>query len=109
MRPRIDEVDELLAKGVNVTVYNGQLDVICSTNGAEAWVKKLKWESLKTFLNMERSPMYCGDDKITKGFTKSYKNFHFYWILGARHFVPVDQPCLALDMVASITQSPAVP
>ncbi|XP_060175121.1 serine carboxypeptidase-like 51 [Lycium barbarum] len=109
MRPRIDEVDELLAKGVNVTVYNGQLDVICSTNGAEAWVKKLKWEGLKTFLNMERSPMYCGDDKITKGFTKSYKNFHFYWILGAGHFVPVDQPCLALDMVASITQSPAVP
>ncbi|MCI20871.1 serine carboxypeptidase-like 51-like, partial [Trifolium medium] len=24
MKPRIDEVDQLLAKGVNVTVYNGQ-------------------------------------------------------------------------------------
>ncbi|CAI9104943.1 OLC1v1003743C6 [Oldenlandia corymbosa var. corymbosa] len=27
MRPRIDEVDQLLAKGVNVTVYNGQVSL----------------------------------------------------------------------------------
>lgn len=108
MKPRIDEVDELLAKGVNVTVYNGQLDLICATKGTEAWVGKLKWEGLKTFLNIERNPIYCGGDKVTKAFTKSYKNLHFYWILGAGHFVPVDQPCVALDMVASITQSPAI-
>ncbi|KAJ8551938.1 hypothetical protein K7X08_028381 [Anisodus acutangulus] len=108
MKPRINEVDELLSKGVNVTVYNGQLDLICATKGTEAWVEKLKWEGLKTFLNMERNPIYCGGDKGTKAFTKSYKNLHFYWILGAGHFVPVDQPCVALDMIASITQSPAV-
>ncbi|KAL0460608.1 UNVERIFIED_CONTAM: Serine carboxypeptidase-like 51, partial [Sesamum latifolium] len=106
MKPRIDEVDELLARGVNVTVYNGQLDVICSTKGTEAWVEKLKWDGLKSFLSMDRTPIYCGDSKITKGFTKSYRNFHFYWILGAGHFVPVDQPCVALSMIGSITQSP---
>ncbi|KAL0370133.1 UNVERIFIED_CONTAM: Serine carboxypeptidase-like 51 [Sesamum angustifolium] len=106
MKPRIDEVDELLARGVNVTVYNGQLDVICSTKGTEAWVEKLKWNGLKSFLSMDRTPIYCGDSKITKGFTKSYRNFHFYWILGAGHFVPVDQPCVALSMIGSITQSP---
>ncbi|KAL2511171.1 Serine carboxypeptidase-like 51 [Abeliophyllum distichum] len=107
MRPRIDEVDELLAKGVNLTVYSGQLDVICSTKGTEAWVEKLKWDGLKTFLSIDRTPLYCGEGKITKGFTKSYRNLHFYWILGAGHFVPVDQPCVALDMVGSITRSPA--
>ncbi|KAK4408441.1 Serine carboxypeptidase-like 51 [Sesamum angolense] len=106
MKPRIDEVDELLARGVNVTVYNGQLDVICSTKGTEAWVEKLKWNGLKSFLSMDRTPIYCGDSKITKGFTKSYRNFHFYWILGAGHFVPVDQPCVAMSMIGSITQSP---
>lgn len=105
MRPRIHEVDELLKKGVNVTIYNGQLDVICATKGTEAWVEKLKWEGLKTFLSIDRTPLYCGDDKITKGFTKSYRNLHFYWILEAGHFVPVDQPCLALEMVGSITRS----
>ncbi|XP_048234444.1 serine carboxypeptidase-like 51 [Ricinus communis] len=107
MRPRINEVDELLAKGVNVTVYNGQLDVICATKGTEAWVGKLKWEGLPNFLNLERTPLYCGADSLTRGFTKSYKNLHFYWILKAGHFVPVDQPCIALNMVGAITQSPA--
>ncbi|PIA43536.1 hypothetical protein AQUCO_01900137v1 [Aquilegia coerulea] len=76
------QVDELLAKGINVTVYNGQLDLICSTPGAESW------EGLKTFLSLDRSPLYCGgDDSVTQAFLKSYKNFHFYWILGAGHFV----------------------
>ncbi|KAL7153982.1 hypothetical protein ABFS83_04G204500 [Erythranthe nasuta] len=106
MRPRINEVDELLAKGVNVTVYSGQLDVICSTKGTEAWVEKLKWDGIKTFLSMPRTPLFCGEEKITKAFFKSYKNLHFYWILGAGHFVPVDQPCVALNMIGSITQSP---
>lgn len=106
MRPRIDEVDQLLAKGVNVTIYNGQLDLICATKGTEAWVKKLKWEGLQTFLSKDRTPLYCDNESSTKGFTSSYKNLHFYWILGAGHFVPVDQPCLALKMVGQITNSP---
>lgn len=106
MKPRINEVDELLAKGVNVTIYNGQLDVICSTKGTQAWVEKLKWEGIRSFLSMDRSPLYCGDESITKGFTKSYRNLRFYWILKAGHFVPVDQPCVSLNMVGNITQSP---
>ncbi|XP_011088810.1 serine carboxypeptidase-like 51 [Sesamum indicum] len=106
MRPRIQEVDELLAKGVNLTIYSGQLDVICSTKGTEAWVEKLKWDGLRSFLSMERRAIYCGEEKITKGFTKSYRNLHFYWILGAGHFVPVDQPCVALSMIGSTTHSP---
>ncbi|KZV42612.1 serine carboxypeptidase-like 51-like [Dorcoceras hygrometricum] len=87
MKPRIDEVGELLAKGVNLTIYSGQLDVICSTIGTEAWVAKLKWDGLKSFLSKDRTPIYCGQEKMTKGFYKSYRNLHFYWILGAGHFV----------------------
>ncbi|RCV44479.1 hypothetical protein SETIT_9G376900v2 [Setaria italica] len=107
MKPRIDEIDELLSYGVNVTVYNGQVDVICSTDGAEAWVQKLKWDGLKTFLSLPRQPLYCGASKGVKAFVRSYKNLHFYWILGAGHYVPVDQPCIALSMISSITQSAA--
>ncbi|OVA19471.1 Peptidase S10 [Macleaya cordata] len=107
MKPRIKEVDELLATGINVTVYNGQLDLICATKGTEAWIEKLKWEGLKSFLSLDRTPLYCeSDTTITKGFTRSYKNLHFYWIFGAGHFVPVDQPCVSLKMVGDITQSP---
>ncbi|XP_071700113.1 serine carboxypeptidase-like 51 [Rutidosis leptorrhynchoides] len=106
MRPRINEVDELLEKGVNVTIYNGQLDLICATKGTEAWVEKLKWEGLETFLSTNRTPLYCEGEKVTKGFTKSYKNLYFYWILGAGHMVPQDQPCVAFNMVCNITNSP---
>ncbi|XP_057954452.1 serine carboxypeptidase-like 51 isoform X2 [Malania oleifera] len=90
MRPRIVEVDDLLAKGVNVTVYNGQLDLICATKGTEAWIEKLKWEGLNGFLNQKRTPLYCDDHEGTTGFTKAYKNLHFYWILDAGHFVISD-------------------
>ncbi|CAL4939775.1 unnamed protein product [Urochloa decumbens] len=107
MKPRIDEIDELLSYGINVTVYNGQLDVICSTNGAEAWVQKLKWDGLKNFLSLPRQSLYCGQSQGTKAFVRSYKNLHFYWILGAGHFVPADQPCIALSMIGSITRSPS--
>lgn len=33
MRPVVDVVDQLLTAGVNVTVYNGQLDLIVDTMG----------------------------------------------------------------------------
>lgn len=33
MRPVVDIVDQLLTAGVNVTVYNGQLDLIVDTMG----------------------------------------------------------------------------
>ncbi|RZS18394.1 hypothetical protein BHM03_00050641, partial [Ensete ventricosum] len=116
MKPRINEVDELLALGINVTIYNGQIhveqatkdkkkigrhphvlysggvvDLICATKGTESWVQKLKWEGLKTFDNMDRKPLYCDSEgmAVTKGFLKSYQNFHFYWILRAGHFVSV--------------------
>ncbi|XP_059646786.1 serine carboxypeptidase-like 51 isoform X4 [Cornus florida] len=107
MNPRIKEVDELLAQGINVTVYSGQLDLICATKGAEAWMNKLQWDGLKNYLSSDRTPLYCGgDDTITKGFVSSYKNLFFYWILGAGHFVPVEQPCVSLQMAGSITRSP---
>ncbi|XP_021692100.2 serine carboxypeptidase-like 51 isoform X2 [Hevea brasiliensis] len=108
MKARIKEVDELLAKGVNVTIYNGQLDLICATKGTEAWIEKLKWEGLQNFQSKDRIPLFCGKERVARGFTKSYKNLHFYWILGAGHFVPVDEPCITLKMMTAITQSPAL-
>ncbi|XP_042458977.1 serine carboxypeptidase-like 51 [Zingiber officinale] len=109
MQPRIKEVDRLLSLGITVAIYNGQVDLICSNKGTHAWVQKLKWKGLKKFTNTPRSPLYCNSEEagVTKGFFKSYQNLQFYWILRAGHFVPVDQPCVALQMIANLTQSPA--
>ncbi|KAG2606457.1 serine carboxypeptidase-like 51 [Panicum virgatum] len=108
MKPAINEVDELLAYGVNVTVYNGQFDILCSTLGAEAWVRRLKWDGLHKFLSLPRKTMhYCHPYSLTNAFVRSYKNLNFYWVLAAGHTVPVDQPCTAVHMISSIVQSPA--
>lgn len=37
MKPVVDIVDQLLSAGVNVTVYNGQLDLIVDTMGNVTW------------------------------------------------------------------------
>ncbi|XP_054464290.1 retinoid-inducible serine carboxypeptidase [Anoplopoma fimbria] len=105
MRPVVDVVDQLLDAGVNVTVYNGQLDLIVDTMGQELWVKRLKWEGLPGFNNLRWTPL---DDPISPGvtgaFCKTYKNFAFYWILKAGHMIPSDQGPMALQMMKMITQ-----
>ncbi|CAH9072735.1 unnamed protein product, partial [Cuscuta europaea] len=98
MKPRIDEVDQLLDKEVDVTIYNGQVDLICGPTATKAWIQKLKWPGLKAYLNTSRTPLYCCGSNKTRGFLKSYMNFHFYTILGAGHFVPADQPDITLQM-----------
>ncbi|XP_070703890.1 retinoid-inducible serine carboxypeptidase [Pempheris klunzingeri] len=105
MRPVVDIVDQLLSAGVNVTVYNGQLDLIVDTMGQELWVKRLKWEGLSGFNKLRWTPL---DDPtspgITGAFCKTYKNFAFYWILKAGHMIPSDQGPMALQMLKMITQ-----
>ncbi|MEQ2284951.1 hypothetical protein AMECASPLE_026904 [Ameca splendens] len=105
MRPVVDIVDQLLMAGVNVTVYNGQLDLIVDTMGQELWVKQLKWEGLHSFTQQRWTPL---DDPaapgVTGAFYKTYKNFGFYWILKAGHMIPSDQGPMALQMLKMITQ-----
>ncbi|RCV32537.1 hypothetical protein SETIT_7G010900v2 [Setaria italica] len=117
MKPAINEVDELLSYGVNVTVYNGQ--------------RMLWWDGLHNILSLPRKPLhYCHPYYLTNGFVRSYKNLLFYWILGAGHKVclpiymtiseakaedlvpfvlqlPVDKPSTAPYMISSIVQYPA--
>ncbi|KAM8813029.1 retinoid-inducible serine carboxypeptidase [Rhynchonycteris naso] len=104
MKPAINIVDELLDAGVNVTVYNGQLDLIVDTMGQEAWVRKLKWSELSKFNQLKWRPLY-NDPKSseTSAFVKSHKNLAFYWILRAGHMVPSDQGDMALKMMKLVT------
>uniref|UniRef100_A0A8C8RAN1 Carboxypeptidase n=1 Tax=Pelusios castaneus TaxID=367368 RepID=A0A8C8RAN1_9SAUR len=105
MKPVIDIVDALLAAKVNVTIYNGQLDLIVDTMGQEAWVRKLKWPKLKQFNQQKWKALYVSPESTdTAAFHKSYENLAFYWILRAGHMVPSDQGEMALKMVRSVTQ-----
>ncbi|KAI3708723.1 hypothetical protein L2E82_38122 [Cichorium intybus] len=66
----------------------------------------VEWDGLSGYMNFSRTPLYCGEDKrTTKGFYKSYQNFTFYWILGAGHLVPIDQPFVSLEMVGNVVKT----
>ncbi|XP_050961847.1 retinoid-inducible serine carboxypeptidase [Labeo rohita] len=105
MKPVVDIVDQLLAAGVNVTIYNGQLDLIVDTVGQELWVKQLKWEGLQYFNKMKWTALEDPQIKsLTGAFYKTYKNFAFYWILKAGHMIPSDQGPMALRMLKMVTR-----
>ncbi|XP_012604031.2 retinoid-inducible serine carboxypeptidase [Microcebus murinus] len=105
MKPVISIVDELLETGLNVTVYNGQLDLIVDTMGQEAWVRKLKWPELPKFNQLKWKALYSDPESSeTSAFVKSHKNLAFYWILKAGHMVPSDQGDMALKMMRMVTQ-----
>eukprot|EP00850_Spirogloea_muscicola_P023573 SM000368S13756 [mRNA] locus=s368:11697:13671:- [translate_table: standard] len=97
-----DKVDSILQLGVNVTIYSGQLDLICCTLGTDAWLQRLSWEGLQAFNAAPRAPLYCNKGS-TQAFVKRFHNLAFYWVMNAGHMVPVDNPCMALRMVRLIT------
>ncbi|KAG0558806.1 hypothetical protein KC19_10G056400 [Ceratodon purpureus] len=102
MKDNIKQVDELLAAGVNITIYSGQLDLIACTTGTETWVRKLTWPDLTGFLSAKRSSLYCDNDRETAAFVKRHKNLSFFWIMNAGHRVPSDNPCMGLKMLELI-------
>lgn len=103
MKPVVSVVDELLCAGINVTVYNGQLDLIVDTVGQEGWVRQLKWKKLDQFKSLRWTPLHL-QSRETAAFYKTWENFSFYWILRAGHMVPSDQPETSLKMLRMITR-----
>jgi len=100
MQPYIDRVDFLLSQGVNVTVYSGNLDLICCTTGTMAWMAKLKWSDYQNFLSSTRNPVSVNGQVVA--FYKHFKNLSLWNILAAGHMVPEDQPVAGLTMLDRI-------
>ena len=103
MTPNWDTVDNLLKRGVNVTVFNGQLDLICNTLGVELWLNRLTWPDKANFLNSQKISWGSNDGSEVWGFSKGYKNLQMYYILRAGHMVAHDVPFPAVDLVKRIT------
>lgn len=104
MKPVTAEVSKLLGAKVQVVVFQGQLDMICDTAGAELWLKKLTWPGMSMYFNAKRTPLYLPGDKTknTAAFLKEYENLKMYYIMKAGHMVPADQGEMALQMVIQV-------
>ena len=103
LKPVIKEVDYLISQGLKVVVYQGQLDMLCDTAGAEKWINKLQWSGMQGFNYATRKPLYVDSKKAqTQAFLKSYGDFSLYYILNAGLMVPLDNGEIALKMLEEI-------
>ena len=59
MQPVTDQLDALLTGGkINVTVYEGQLDLICATVGQERYMARSKWAGMARFNSSQKVGVY---------------------------------------------------
>lgn len=75
---------------VNVVVYTGTLDLICSTPATIRWINNLKWEGNRKYSQSKRSGFFV--NKVLEGYEKNYGQLSVYWILRAGHMAPADNP-----------------
>ncbi len=102
-KPVYHIVDEILKNtDIDVIVYSGQLDIICSTAGALRWMNRLTWERKEDFEKAERKMLKNPNTNVPEMFVKSYDNLKMYWMLNAGHVVPTDVPGTALRMLNRI-------
>ncbi|CEF62455.1 Retinoid-inducible serine carboxypeptidase [Strongyloides ratti] len=102
MKPNYVTVDYLLLNNVNVTVYNGQMDLICDTLGVNKWIEKLTWKGMLNFYSTPKVPYLLKQSQQTAGFYKKYSNFQLWYIMRAGHMVAYDSPLATLKMVSII-------
>jgi serine carboxypeptidase 1 len=113
MRPVLAELDQLLSGAqINVTVYHGQIDLICSSMGSEAWMHKLQWPGMAGFYATPKTRWapWEGSD-ITGAIRKSFYNtgpggdggaLSLWYVMMAGHMVPEDNGDAALRMFSTI-------
>ena len=103
LKPVWHLVDELLkSSGIDIIVYSGQLDLICSTAGALKWMQRLTWEGKQKFDDAERKLLADPENKKPEMFVKSHGQLKMYWMLNAGHVIPADVPDAALRMLNRI-------
>uniref|UniRef100_A0A0N4Z187 Retinoid-inducible serine carboxypeptidase n=1 Tax=Parastrongyloides trichosuri TaxID=131310 RepID=A0A0N4Z187_PARTI len=103
MKPNYATVDYLLKNGVNVVVYNGQMDLICDTLGVNKWLERLTWSGMLNFYTTPKIPYSLINSQQTAGFSKKFSNLQLWYIMRAGHMVAYDAPEATLKMVSTIT------
>ena len=95
----VDDISLILHAGVRLLVYAGDADFICNWIGNKAWTQSLEWTGAKGYRAAPDEPWTSGGKNA--GELKSYENLSFLRIFEAGHFVPFDQPAVALDLFNS--------
>lgn len=97
-------VPPLLAAGVRVMVYAGDMDFICNYIGNERWTRQLAWEGQAAFRAAPDVPFTDASGNVV-GMIRSVASegsvhhFSFVRVFAAGHMVPMDQPEAASTLI----------
>ena len=96
MKPEVNRVEYLLAKGLPVLIYNGQEDLIVQTPGTMKWVDRLYHGAAEEF----RKKLFQRWEVKGKvaGVWKAAGLLELRIVFGAGHLVPMDRGEETLDM-----------
>jgi cathepsin A (carboxypeptidase C) len=87
----------MLADGIRVLIYAGDVDYICNWLGNKKWTLALEWPHKADF-NAAADTPYTVDGKEA-GRLRMSNGFHFMQVYQAGHMVPMDQPAAASQML----------
>ena len=103
MKPVWHLLDEVLkSSDIDVVVYSGQFDLLCSTVGALRWMNRLTFDGKREFDEANRVALVNPSTKIPEMFVKSSGHLKMYWVLNTGHVVPAKVPDVALRMLNRI-------
>jgi cathepsin A (carboxypeptidase C) len=92
MKGYYKKVPDLLAAGIRVMIYAGDVDYICNWLGNKKWTLALEWPNKDAFNAAEDKPYMLSDDKTQFGRIREASGFSFVQVYQAGHMVPMDQP-----------------
>lgn len=94
------EVVNILDAGVRTLFYNGVEDLMCDHIRNERFLDQLPWDGRIKWTTSKRYVWKTDErDGTPAGFVKTHQNLSFLKILGAGHFVPMDQPEVSLELI----------
>ncbi|KAJ8207616.1 hypothetical protein LV164_004225 [Aspergillus fumigatus] len=110
----MNDIKYTLEHGVDVLIYNGNLDLACNTAGNLRWAEALRWNGQAPFTSEKLKPWYSKvrGSRVKAGSFKEVfasipngvsgkQRFAFVTVDKSGHMVPLDQPEVALDLYQS--------
>lgn len=100
------KIPDMLAAGIHVLIYAGDVDYICNWLGNKKWTLAMEWPHKDDFNSADDKPYMAGITGPLQqgGRLRSSNGFHFLQVYQAGHMVPRDQPAVSLQMVNDFTQ-----